>query len=121
MAVDDGEFHSGKHSFRLEPVKNGFNRLVFNAVPYQIGKPLVFSMYLKAEKPKTTVSLGFFTHHGAAYSRTVSVGTEWKKYELAVPSFGDSAPGVIKIGRSGDDGEFSSRFADRHPCREGLA
>ncbi|WP_294434072.1 glycoside hydrolase family 44 protein [uncultured Victivallis sp.] len=98
VAVDDGEFHSGKHSFRLEPVKNGFNRLVFNAVPYQIGKPLVFSMYLKAEKPKTAVSLGFFTHHGAAYLRTVSVGTEWKKYELAVPSFGDSAPGVIKIG-----------------------
>ena len=98
VAVDDDEFHSGKHSFRLEPVKNGFNRLVFNAVPYQIGKPLVFSMYLKAEKPKTAVSLGFFTHHGAAYLRTVSVGTEWKKYELAVPSFGDSAPGVIKIG-----------------------
>ncbi len=98
VEIDRKESHSGKHSFRLDPVKGGFNRLVFNAVPYRVGKPIVFSMYLKAEKPNTPVSIGLFTAHGSAYGKGVRVGTEWKKYELAVPVFGEEAPGVKKLG-----------------------
>lgn len=98
VEIDRKEFHSGKHSFRLDPVKGGFNRLVFNAVPYIVGKPIVFSMYLKAETPNTPVNIGLFTAHGSAYHKVVRVGTEWKKYELAVPVFGEDAPGVKKVG-----------------------
>lgn len=98
VTIDNTVFHSGHHSFRLDPVKGGFNRLVFNAVPYRVGKPIVFSVYLKAEKPDTAVEIGLFAAHGSAYAKKVRAGTEWKKYELAVPVFGGKAPGVVRVG-----------------------
>ncbi len=107
VAIDGKEFHSGRHSFRLDPVRDGFNRLVFNAVPYIVGKPIVFSMYMKAAKPDTPVDIGLFSAHGSAYHKTVRVGTEWKKYELSVPAFGGDAPGIRKFGNPAMTSDFS--------------
>ncbi len=107
VAIDDREFHSGKHSFRLDPVKGGYNRLTFNATPYIVGKPIVFSLYMKAEKPNTDVNIGLFSASGSAYSKTVKVGTEWRKYELSIPSFGGDVPGVAKFGDPAMTANFS--------------
>ena len=107
VSIDDQVFHSGTHSFRLDPVPAGSNRLMFNAVPYIIGKPLVFAVYMKAEKPDTQVNIGLFTAHGAAYEKIVRVGTRWEKHELLIPQFGQDAPGVKRFGDPAMTADFS--------------
>lgn len=100
---DSRIFHSGRHSFRLEGCADSdYNRLVFNSVPFVVGKPLTFSAWMKAEEP-SKVDLLLFSSPAHAYVKTFKVGTEWKKYSITIPSFGaKNVPGVRTIGNPAD-------------------
>ncbi|MBQ8753550.1 MAG: hypothetical protein IJZ19_00805 [Lentisphaeria bacterium] len=90
--------HSGKYSFRLDAVKNSYNRLVLNSVPYVSGQPASFSAWMRAEKP-TRVELMMFACSGSAYIKDFMIGKDWKKYTLTIPEFGKKkVPGVLTVG-----------------------
>ncbi len=88
---------SGAWSFRLEGGKDRVGRFSFNPVPFLPGKPATFSAWIKAEKPNSEIHLAYFLSSGIAYGRTFKAGTEWKRYELAIPSWGGDSPGVSRI------------------------
>lgn len=96
--IDNQVFFRGKRSFRLEGKKGQYNRLVFNSVPYAAGKPAAYSVWMKALAP-TRVELMLFVCSSNAYIRNFNVGTEWKKYTLSIPTFGEKEiPGVKTVG-----------------------
>ncbi len=97
--LDDAVFHGGKRSFRsVVPAGAVPGSLTFNPVPYVPGKPASFSVWLKAEKPNTAGDLSLFLASGIAYAKTVVVGTEWRKYDLTIPSWGGPVEGGMKVG-----------------------
>ena len=79
---------------------NGANALKFtgtarSATLFDLkpGKPHVFSVWLKAEKPNTAVMLQVYRRNwdGRNITKHVQAGTEWTRYELAIPpqEYGD--------------------------------
>lgn len=97
-AVDSRVKHSGRNSFRLEAAPDSTGYFCYNSVPFQAGAPMSFSVWLKAEKPKTKVTLGLYLASGIAYGREVTVGTEWKRYDLSVPRWGEKDRGSYLYG-----------------------
>ena len=92
LACDEKVFYSGKRSFRfrinsesLPSVRGGI--FLFQPVPYRVGKPICFSIWLKADcKTEATLELTF--GNGVGVTKKVSVDTEWKKQELFIPEWG---------------------------------
>ncbi len=99
LLLDSEEKYSGKFSFRMEvPKGKTLNRGVnFNHVPYIPGKPCSLSFYAKADHT-TSANCGFFLANGIALIRNFSIGTEWKRYEFYVPSWGEKANDANIIG-----------------------
>lgn len=98
VIIDDREAFQGKRSFRLEGIKGAYNRLVFASVPYVIGQPVSYSVRMKAKAP-TRVELMLFVSSGNAYIKNFNVGTEWKKYTLTIPGYGErQIPGIQTVG-----------------------
>jgi hypothetical protein len=94
LNIDENEFVSGSSSFKFETPEGGISRFHFNPVPTVPGERAYFSVWLKAAEPNTKVNLSLFLISGTAYGKKVRLGTEWQRYELDVPSWGGSAPGV---------------------------
>lgn len=98
VEIDSNVSHSGRHSFKITSPENSINQLYFNAVPTVPGKPATLSVWMKAEKP-TVVSMNLFPKNAVTYRKNVSVGREWKRYVLTIPSWGiRSLPGITVIG-----------------------
>ena len=97
-AVDRRVKHSGRNSFRLEAPPDSTGYFCYNSVPFKAGAPLSFSVWLKADKPKTRVTLGLYLASGIAYGRDVTVGTEWKRYDLSVSRWGEKNRGIYLYG-----------------------
>lgn len=97
-AVDGEVKRSGRNSFRLETAPDADGFFCYNSVPFRTNGPVSFSVWLRADKPKTRVSLGLHLASGIAYGRDVTVGTDWKRYDLSVPQWGAKAPGVYVYG-----------------------
>ena len=79
---------NGSCALRLESVIR--SAMLFDLKP---GTPHVFSVWLKAEKPDSPLMLQLYRRNwdGRNITKHVRVGTEWARYELAVPpqAFGD--------------------------------
>jgi len=86
--VDPNVTHSGRYSFRLEKkAPESFGHLNFNPVPWVAGAPVSFTVWMKADHP-LRAGLALFAANGIAVWRGFEIGTEWKKYELYIPSWG---------------------------------
>lgn len=98
VEIDSKEFHSGTRSFKITSPENSINQLYFNAVPTVPGRPATLSVWMKAEKP-TVVAMNLFPKNAVTYRKNVTVGREWKRYVLSIPSWGmRSLPGITVIG-----------------------
>ena len=97
--IDATAAASGKRSFKGEfPEPNGgINRFNFYPVPFEVGKPAVFSVKLKSDR-KGQAAIGLFVSSGIAYGKQVAVGTEWQTYTLEIPVWGKEISGVARIG-----------------------
>ena len=96
ISVTDAEKHTGKFAFQIDwdgrhdAYAPGIS---FAPVPVKPGSPVAFSAWLKAARPVDAIfSLGL--NGGTGVSKRVRVGTEWKRYEMFVPSWGEKAPGL---------------------------
>lgn len=99
FSLDPETKYEGAYSFCIErPNASEVNgSLRFNPVPYVVGKPTSFSFYAKAEKPQR-LSVSYFLASGLAVGSSVSVGTEWKKYEFYMPAWGEKGKNFHIIG-----------------------
>ena len=97
-AVDSRVKRSGRNSFRLEAAPDSTGYFCYNSVPFKVNAPASFSVWLKADRPKTRVTLGLYLASGIAYGREVTVGTEWKRYDLSVPQWGKKSPDIYLFG-----------------------
>ncbi len=97
LEIDSTTKHSGKSSFKFVSEKGSVGSFVFNSLKFLVGKPACFSVWIKAEKPKTKVSLTLYLSSGIAYVKEVTADTDWKQYVLMIPTWGDNAPSVTKI------------------------
>ena len=96
--IDDKVAFSGKHSFKVVfPEGDCVGRFTFNPVPFTLGKPASFSVWIKADR-KMRAGFLLFIASGLAYGKDVTVDTEWKRYSIEIPEWGKDAPGVTKIG-----------------------
>jgi len=96
-AIDTAERHSGRASFRLSvehdrekiPAWGPYN-MEFPQVPVVKGQPICFSAWLKSAKPGMRIWLRLSVGNGGtgSYIRECRLTTEWKRYELVVPSAG---------------------------------
>lgn len=92
LALDSKQVYEGKYSYRfrinaetLPSTRGGI--FLFQPVPYVPGKPICFSICLKADHP-TEAALELTLGHGIGNTKPIRIGTEWKKYELYVPVWG---------------------------------
>lgn len=92
LALDSEQVYEGKYSYRfrinaprLPSTRGGI--FLFEPVPYVPGKPICFSIYLKADRP-TEAALELTLGNGIGNIKKIGIGTEWKKYELYVPVWG---------------------------------
>ncbi len=96
VLLDSSEKHSGKYSFRIEwdAASNTYAPYIqFAPVPVKPQAPVSMSAWIKAEKP-AVVTLRLFTSGGTAVVKTIQVGTQWKRYEMYLPAWGEKTPGV---------------------------
>ena len=91
--LDTVERHSGRASFKLTanhaaPKMAAFAHynLGFNQVPYVKGKPIVWSAWMKADRPGVHVWMRL--HVGGSYIKDIKLTTEWKRYVSVVPAVG---------------------------------
>ena len=97
VETDDTTAHSGKRSFKVTTPPNSVNKLHFQPVPTVTGKPISFSVWMKAARP-TNVHINLFPANAHTYLKTVRVTPEWQRFTLNVPEYGKDAPGVVRIG-----------------------
>ncbi|MGN0877993.1 MAG: glycoside hydrolase family 44 protein [Oligosphaeraceae bacterium] len=97
VQTDDTTAHSGRRSFKVTTPPNSINTLFFQPVPTVTGKPISFSLWMKAAEP-TTVGINLFPANAVTYLKRVQVTTEWQLFTLNVPEYGKDAPGVTRIG-----------------------
>lgn len=90
---DDRVFRSGRWSFRLRRERGEEGELYFNPVPWVRGRPAVFAFWAKAAR-RAEVSAGWLVQSGAMYDRRATIGTNWTKVVVAVPSWGDRTGGI---------------------------
>ena len=96
-AIDTDEKRSGRASFRLSvdhdrakiPGWGPYN-MEFPQVPVVKGQPICFSAWLKSAKPGMRIWLRLSVGNGGtgSYIKDCRLTTEWKRYELVVPSAG---------------------------------
>lgn len=98
VALDGKVRHSGQYSFRITVSPDRTGRFNLNPVPFIVGKSASFSCWIKGEKPNQEVDLGLFLANGIAYGKRFRISTDWKKYELFIPEWGKSAPGLTMYG-----------------------
>lgn len=97
LALDPDNAYAGTYSFRfrinaktLPSTRGGI--FLFEPVPYQPGKPICFSVYLRADRPaEAALELTFGNGIGAV--KAVQLGTDWRKYELFIPVWGRQGSG----------------------------
>ena len=96
LAIDSKEKHSGKYSFCVgwDGADDSYAPgISFAPVPVKPRETVALSAWIKAEEP-TIASLSLSLNGGTRVSRHISVGTEWNRYEMMVPSWGEKTPGV---------------------------
>lgn len=98
FAIDDKVFYSGRHSFRIEGKPYATGSFYLNPVKYIPGQPFTVSFRAKAEKPGTPLNFGLFLGFSRTYAIPLTAGTEWKKYEITIPRWGEKAPGITPFG-----------------------
>ncbi len=88
FAIDSNVKHSGKYSARLtlNPAVRKRAVLSYNTGVI-VGKPFVFSVYLKASKPGLPVNLIIWEQHSTWHNKRVKLSTEWKRYEFTLSKF----------------------------------
>ncbi len=94
LALDSKQVYEGRYSYRfrinaerLPSTRGGI--FLFEPVPYVPGKPICFSIYLKADRP-VEAALELTLGNGIGNTRKIKIGSDWKKYELSVPAWGRS-------------------------------
>ena len=92
LALDSEQVYEGRYSYRfrinskrLPSTRGGI--FLFEPVPYVPGKPICFSIYLKADRP-VEAALELTLGNGIGNTKPIRIGTGWKKYELYVPVWG---------------------------------
>ena len=99
--LDDKVVHSGRYSFRLTASHDDvYSRFHFNPVAYAVGKPISYTVWMKAEKPMD-VEIGFFIANALAAFKYFRIDTEWRKYELYMPAWGEKADLAFQNGLVG--------------------
>lgn len=96
VALDSAEKHSGKYSFRIQwdgATNNWSPGISFAPVAVKPQTTVAMSAWIKAEKP-TTVRMALATSGGTSISKAFRVDTEWKRYEMFIPSWGEPTPGL---------------------------
>ena len=94
--LDTDIHHTGNNSLKLivsDDIKH--NTLTSSAITVSVGKPFVYSLYLKSSEDKMPVELFAWEWTGKRHSKTVHVGTDWQRYQLVVPS---AAKRNIRVG-----------------------
>ncbi len=105
VTLDPEIRRSGKYSFKIRSYEAClFDRLSFSPVTFIPGRPLTFSIWLKADRP-VKGQLWFAVASGQRYQKHISIGTEWKKYVITVNRFGPDT-----AGRSGAPGTWAPEF-----------
>jgi len=109
VVLDSNNIHSGEYAFLLNGhTGNATDRFSFGQVPFYAGKPVSFSVWMKAEK-EIRVQLWLHICNGTRYGKDFRVGTEWKKYTLTIPEFGRKAKDSFMIGNPvSDSGEWKT-------------
>lgn len=99
MTLDRENAYSGNFSFRLFTPRKGLGRGVFflNPVPFAVHEKAYLSCWMKSDR-KCRISYGLFLANGIAYHTGAVLGTEWKRYEFAIPQWGKQAPGISLYG-----------------------
>ena len=100
-AIDYGEKHSGRASFRFHidhdrediPAWGPYN-MELNSVPVVPGRPLVFTCWAKADREGRRMNLRLKAgSEGGSYVATLKLTTEWRRYSLFVRSVGEKQKG----------------------------
>lgn len=104
FGIDDNVKRSGKYSFRmkLDPLNSGSHTVFFHSTGTAKGQSGVFSAYLKGNDEGLKVCLNY-----GGTSKIVSVGKEWKRYEVVCPAL--PAPSTYSPAR------ISFRIGDGNP------
>ena len=99
-AIDTGEKHSGRASFRFHVEHDrksipgwGPYNMEFNQIPVVPGKPLVFTCWAKADQNGRRMDLRLKADGGGSYIGWLSLTTEWKRYKLLVNRIGETQKG----------------------------
>ena len=88
FVIDRKVKHSGKQSARLTLNKAVRKRAVLSYnTGVIVGKPFVFSVYLKASKSNLPVNLVIWEKHAKWHNKRVLLSTEWKRYEFTLSDF----------------------------------
>ena len=102
FARDTTVVHSGKYAFRLkfsgnEPMTSRVDSFAFNPVPIKIGEMITYTIWVRAERP-TSVDMGLYLGDGTGIANRCSIGTDWTKLQLHVPSWGNPGAGFQRGG-----------------------
>ena len=110
VSIDRSTAHTGRCSWKLvKKADPSYGRLLFNPVPYRAGESASFTAWMKADRPMR-VEMGLFLANGCAAVKTVSVGTEWRKFEFYMPSWG----------AKGKDFQVFGNIVNAYPAPTGL-
>lgn len=102
VKIDTEIKHSGKASFRFDKTQWP-QRTYFNPVPFEQGKPIQFTAWIKADTP-CNAEMSMFNGNGSAYLKPIKLTTKWEKYEMLIPAWGEKPAGITKIGGMGPGG-----------------
>jgi hypothetical protein len=72
----------GDCAIRLNPPHRRNNRALTNSIGVAVGKPVLFSIYLKAQEPDTNVRLVIWEWGAKLHRQEISVGTTWQRYNF---------------------------------------
>ena len=99
FSLDPNTRYEGAFSFCMERPAGPdvLGALRFHPVPYEVGKPVSFSFYAKAERPQS-LYVSYFLASGISVGTGIRIGTEWKKYEFYLPAWGEKRKNVSIIG-----------------------
>ncbi len=84
--IDTDVKHSGKQSLRIEndPLVGARNSFLTFNTGITIGKPMVFSLYLKASEAGLPVTLKIWEMRVKFHRKEIKLSTEWQRFEFLV-------------------------------------
>jgi len=129
--ADSENPHSGKQSLRIEVnAEVPKNRFQSHNASVARGKPLTYSVWLKADRENLPATLTLWEVFGRRHTKEIHVGTEWKRYSftletpdkaLVQPGLEFETPGVIWADDAQVEAGTSAGDYAASPSDEGIA